>query len=353
MENLALANTALDQIGIGEEDVDLEGEEEEDLVGRSNRRAYSDPELREAALRGSAEMLGEQVDQDGPRELTEDEYQEFLEDSECLVENGDVEPELQFQGGRGMGQRQDPEGEGSPAAAHGFRSRDLPIGRNGFQGHSEPRGSRPRKLTLEPEGDEDAIAEEGEDSPRLKKLAPNMGDISPLDEYPPLGGFLGGEGEEDDVLSEGSEPREGSPEPDRCFPPHPDPHPPGAWTPPRGRSGHHRGALLPSVSSDEDEDLMPADTADSVENVLDESTAAADDSVEHEAVAQLRSQPKYKVKCSLRPPATAIPFELPEPRDSHHVRDHNATQRVVFCVRCALFDSGGGGGFPPCTLKKR
>ena len=66
------------------------------------------------------------------------------------------------------------------------------------------------------------------------------------------------------------EPREGSPEPDMCYPPHAPAH-----------------EYLDPPSSD-DEDLMPADTADSVENGLN-------DSVEREAVAELRNKSKNKV----------------------------------------------------------
>ena len=213
-----LVNTALDKIGQAE--VDVFGDDLEEPV--IERKAYSNPELRDIMLH--PRVTG--YDEDGPRELTEDEYQEFLEDSECLVENGDVEPVAQ--------DCDDPHGD-----------LDEPI--------------------------------EVENETGLKKLAPNMGDISPLDEYPPLGGFHGfgdshGIGDPDGLsdCSDIDEPREGSPEPDMCYPPHAPVH-----------------EYLDPPSSD-DEDLMPADTADSVENGLN-------DSVEREAVAELRNKSKIKV----------------------------------------------------------
>ena len=207
MDDPEFVNMALDKIGDGE--LDVFGETEPVIV----RKSYSNPELR-----GLGDGREGGYEDDGPRELTEDEYQEFLEDSECLVEGEDVEP--------------------------------------------IPQGVDTLPIVVENES-------------ALKKLAPNMGDISPLDEYPPMGGFpqmsdpsvLGGP----DCLSMGSdidEPREGSPEPDACFPP-------------------HAPEYLDPPSSD-DEELMPADTADSVENRLD-------DSVEREAVVELRSKSKNKV----------------------------------------------------------
>ena len=201
-----LVNTALDKIGRTE--VDVFGDDEPVI----ERKAYSNPELRDLMLH--PRVTG--YDEDGPRELTEDEYQEFLEDSECLVENGDVEPVAP--------DCDEPHGDAD-----------------------EPHGD-----VDEPHGDIDEPIEV-ENETGLKKLAPNMGDISPLDEYPPLGGFHGfgdSHGVEDpDGLSDCSdidEPREGSPEPDMCYPPHAPAH-----------------EYLDLPSSD-DEDLMPADTADSV-----------------------------------------------------------------------------------------
>ena len=221
MENPGFVNTALDKIG----DADPYGFGEPVI----ERKAYSNPELRDMV-----DPRHGGYDVDTPRELTEDEYQEFLEDSECLVENGDVEP---------LAQNVD--------EAHG----DVDIN--------------------EPHGDVDEPIEEINEL-GLKKLAPNMGDISPLDEYPPLGGAFPGMSDaqtlaDPDCLSVGSEmdePREGSPEPDMCYPP----HVPECLDPP---------------SSDED-DLMPADTADSIENGLN-------DSVEREAVVELRNRSKAKV----------------------------------------------------------
>ena len=220
-----LVHTALDKIGQAE--VDVFGDDLDEPV--IERKAYSNPELRDIMLH--PRVTG--YDEDGPRELTEDEYQEFLEDSECLVENGDVEPVAQ-----------------DCDHPHG----DL----------DEPHGDLDEPIEIENETG-------------LKKLAPNMGDISPLDEYPPLGGFHGfgdshGMGDPDGLLdcSDIDEPREGSPEPDMCYPPHAPAH-----------------DYLDPPSSD-DEDLMPADTADSVENRLN-------DSVEREAVAELRNKSKNKV----------------------------------------------------------
>lgn len=213
-----MVNVALDKIANG---YGYDGEEE-DEGPVLERKAYSDPQLRDLDARG--EFFNPRGD-DGPRELTEDEYQEFLEDSECLVENGDVEPLAPDDTERA------PESESQP--------------------------------------------DSGEST--LRKLAPNMGDISPLSEYPPLGGFRGVTDPlaDPDSLSIGSdieEPREGSPEPDLCFPPH---------------ATHVREYSNPPSSEDE-EDMMPADTADSVENVLD-------DSVEKEAVVQLRTKSKQQV----------------------------------------------------------
>ena len=221
------------------------------------RRAYSNPELRDLEHHlpqaSHAHGLGLGQDGDGPRELTEDEYQEFLEDSECLVENGDTEP-----------QAKDDDDDEPPEGGDDLKGND---------GEGEPQGGDDD----EPHGD---VAEpiEVETETGLKRLAPNMGDISPLDEYPPLGGFhgFGGnpllmEGDPDGGFSVGSdvdEPREGSPEPDLCYPPH---------------APAHQFPPLDTPSSD-DEDLMPADTADSLENGLN-------DSVEREAVAQLRNKP--------------------------------------------------------------
>ena len=225
-----LVNTALDKIGRTEVDV---FDDDEPVI---ERKAYSNPELRDLMLH--PRVTG--YDEDGPRELTEDEYQEFLEDSECLVENGDVEPVAP--------DCDEPHGDAD-----------------------EPHGD-----IDEPHGDIDEPIEV-ENETGLKKLAPNMGDISPLDEYPPLGGFHGfgdshGVGDPDGLsdCSDIDEPREGSPEPDMCYPPHAPAH-----------------EYLDPPSSD-DEDLMPADTADSVENILN-------DSVEREAVAELRNKSKNKV----------------------------------------------------------
>ena len=225
MENSGFVNTALDKIG----DVQPDGFDEPEPV--IERKAYSNPELR--GIMGPREGI---YDEDGPRELTEDEYQEFLEDSECLVENGDVES----------------------------------VAQDVDEVHDD---------IDEPHGDVDEPIEEINEL-GLKKLAPNMGDISPIDEYPPLGGAFPGMSDaqtlgDPDCFSIGSnidEPREGSPEPDMCYPP-------------------HAPEYLDPPSSD-DEDLMPADTADSVENGLN-------DSVEREAVIELRNKSKAKVIVSI------------------------------------------------------
>ena len=123
-----LVNTALDKIGQAE--VDAYGVDPDEPV--IERKAYSNPELRDIMLHSR----GTGYDEDGPRELTEDEYQEFLEDSEFLVENGDIEPVAQ----------DCDDHDGDPDEPHG--DIDEPI--------------------------------EVENETGLKKLAPNMGDISPL-----------------------------------------------------------------------------------------------------------------------------------------------------------------------------